>query len=175
MALVVVWSRHGCRRSPAAPINARIARAAAGRQRRSGGFQQIAHDPPVVVDVAHNPAAARMLRDQLAALPGRKFAVFAALGDKDVAVMARILRPVIERWFPASLAGPRGLSAGALSDRIRSVGVETTPDALESVAEALERARAECLDGDSIIVFGSFLTVAAAFEAISRRNAQAHG
>ncbi len=134
--------------------------------RARGRFERIADDPPTFVDVAHNPQAARALRDLLDARPGRKRAVFAALSDKDVAGIARAVGPAIHRWYLAQLDGPRALPVDALASRIRRGGVSRSPDAVESspksVADALRRARADCRGDDEVIVFGSFLTVSAA-------------
>lgn len=134
--------------------------------RAAGRFQRIADRPAVYIDVAHNPAAARALRATLAGRPGRKIAVFAALADKDVAGIARALGPAIDRWFLASLEGPRAVPATAQLQQLRHAGVSAPLDAVESVSAALERARAECRGDDEVIVFGSFLTAAAASEAI---------
>ena len=135
-----------------------------------GRFQRIASDPAVFVDVAHNVDAARALQRTLKARSGRKRAVFAALADKDIEGIARVLGPVIDGWYPAQLDGPRAVPAEELSDRLRRAGVEVPADAVESstnsVASALERARADCRGGDEVIVFGSFLTAAAACQAI---------
>jgi dihydrofolate synthase/folylpolyglutamate synthase len=135
------------------------------RARLAGRFQRIARDPDVIVDVAHNPAAVRMLRSQLAGLPGRKLAVFAALDDKDVAGMVRALRGTMARWFVAGLDAPRGLDAATLAERVIASDAEAAPEALESVADALAAARAHCGRGDLIVVFGSFLTAQAAMAA----------
>ncbi|MBY6205262.1 glutamate ligase domain-containing protein [Halomonas denitrificans] len=134
--------------------------------RARGRFERIADDPPTFVDVAHNPQAARALRDLLDARPGRKRAVFAALADKDVAGIARAIAPAIHRWYLAELEGPRALPIASLASRIRRGGVSGSRDAVESspksVAEALRQARADCRGTDEVIVFGSFLTASAA-------------
>ena len=66
----------------------------------------------VVVDVGHNPQAARALAAWLRAQPRRRtLAVYAALADKDVAGVAQALAGVVDGWHIAGLsdAGPRGL------------------------------------------------------------------
>ena len=65
----------------------------------AGRFQRLATSPEVIVDVAHNPAAARVLAAQLERLPGEKIAVFAALADKDIAGIVRPLSGIFRRWF----------------------------------------------------------------------------
>lgn len=150
-------------------------RAGIDSARAAGRFQQVAEDPAVFVDVAHNAAAARALRTTLQARPGRKRAVFAALAGKDVEAIARALGPAIHHWYIAQLEGPRAVSARELLQRIRNSGVVGGSDAVElfansapnSVADALARARADCRGGDEVIVFGSFLTAAAACQALN--------
>src|SRR5512135_435036 len=57
-----------------------------------GRFQLLPGRPQIILDVAHNPHAARALARNLAALPpARTFAVFAMLRDKDMAGVARAL------------------------------------------------------------------------------------
>jgi dihydrofolate synthase/folylpolyglutamate synthase len=131
-----------------------------------GRFELVARDPDVVLDVAHNPAAARVLAAQLARLPGRKLAVFAALADKDVAGIVRSLCGTIDRWFVASLDASRAVPAKELCRRIAAAGAESEPEALESVSKALTAALAAARVGDTVVVFGSFLTAAAAVEAL---------
>lgn len=131
-----------------------------------GRFQRVAEDPDVIVDVAHNPAAARVLAEQLERLPGRNLAVFGVLEDKDVAGIARAMAPAIARWFVATLDVPRGLDAAAAVRRAPALAGRERPEALESVGEAIRAARAACRPGDRVIVFGSFMTAAAAFDAL---------
>ena len=136
------------------------------RARLAGRFQQVAAAPDIIVDVAHNPAAARTLAMLLDRVPGRKHAVFAALDDKDVAGVARALAGRFERWYVATLDAPRGLEARNVIERMRLPDSEPGPEALESVTEALAAARARCRPDDTIVVFGSFLTAAAALAAM---------
>ncbi|MEH6419609.1 bifunctional tetrahydrofolate synthase/dihydrofolate synthase, partial [Pseudomonas sp. CGJS7] len=67
----------------------------------------------VLVDVGHNPQAARELAAWLAAQPARRtHAVFAALGDKDAPGVVAALAERIDAWHLAGLAdsGPRGVN-----------------------------------------------------------------
>ena len=118
----------------------------------------------VVVDVGHNPQAARALAQWLRAQPRRRtLAVYAALADKDVAGVAQALAGVVDGWHIAGLsdAGPRGLgvddfarqlAGSAAADAARHVGVDA----------ALQAAMAQAGPGGRVLVFGSFHTAAAA-------------
>jgi len=121
----------------------------------------------VVVDVAHNPQAARELAAWLQQTPinGRTLAVFAALGDKEIAGIVDSLAGRIDDWFLAGLddAGARGLHVEAFAQRL--VGTDAARGArFASVGQALAAALGQSRAGDRIVVFGSFHTAAAALE-----------
>ena len=129
-----------------------------------GRFQRLAPPgegtPECIVDVGHNPHAARALAEALAAEPaeGRTLAVIAMLDDKDVAGVVGELRPEVDRWFPAGLDVPRGLDAETLTARM---GVATEPPSPD-VAAAIAAARAAAGPDDRLVLLGSFYTVAEA-------------
>jgi len=121
----------------------------------------------VVVDVGHNPQAARELAAWLDAAPpeGRTIAVFAALGDKDIAGVADALAGRVGEWHLAGLADrtPRGLPVADFARRLAETGAAAASRHVD-VPAALSTAVAEARPGDRILVFGSFHTAAAALE-----------
>jgi dihydrofolate synthase/folylpolyglutamate synthase len=135
----------------------------------------------LIVDVAHNPQAARVLGEWLRAEPaaGRTLAVFGALGDKDVRGVVDALGGEIDAWFLAGLDrdSPRGLAAAALYDLVgrasvawtgqggRAADVSTHAD----VASALAAACAHAQAGDRVLAFGSFFVAAAALTYAEQR------
>lgn len=126
----------------------------------------------IVVDVGHNPQAARQLADWQAAHPpaGVTRTVFSALGDKDLAGLVDPLRPLVADWWLAGLAerSERGLSAETLAGRLGgAVAAQAHREA--DVAAALRAALAASGRGDRILVYGSFFTVAAALEMLEAR------
>jgi dihydrofolate synthase/folylpolyglutamate synthase len=130
-----------------------------------GRFQVLPGRPAVVLDVAHNPHAARALAGALGAMGyfPRTTAVFAMLADKDIAGVIAAVQARIDRWFIAALPGPRGASAERLRDMLAAAGVAAADARLfADVGRALAVAREEAGEADRIVVFGSFLTVAAA-------------
>ena len=118
---------------------------------------------PVIVDVGHNPQAARELATWLRAAPvqGRTLAVFAALADKDVEGVVAAMEGVISAWFLAGLAGigARGQTVEALAGKL-SASVAARGSRHANVRLALQAARAMAQYQDRILVFGSFHTVA---------------
>ncbi len=117
----------------------------------------------VLVDVGHNPQAARELAAALQAQPvaGRTCAVFAALADKDAAGVVEALAAQVDAWHLAGLAGNRGQSAAQLRARLAGTAAAEAGGA-ESVAQALQSALAQAQPGDRVLVFGSFHTAAEA-------------
>ncbi|WP_149196099.1 bifunctional tetrahydrofolate synthase/dihydrofolate synthase [Luteimonas suaedae] len=123
----------------------------------------------VVVDVGHNPQAARELAAWLhgTPVPGRTHAVYAALADKDMAGVVAAFDGVVDAWHLAGLpqAGARGLDADAFAARLAGTAADGAVHHA-GVAEALAAARAQARAGDRILVFGSFHTAAAALVAL---------
>jgi len=137
-----------------------------------GRFQVLAGRPVVVVDVAHNPHAARVLSDALGAMSfhPRTFAVFGMLTDKDIDGVAAALRARIDRWYIAPLPGPRGASAQRIEAVLRGIGIESGAiRAFGDIADAFRAARSDANETDRIAAFGSFLTVAAVLSAARER------
>lgn len=127
----------------------------------AGRFQVIGQAPLRVVDVAHNPHAARTLAAQLADLPptGQRFAVYAALADKDIAGVIAALQGQIQHWHIAPVHGWRGSSVECLGAALTAADCAYT--AHVSVAAAWHAACRAAGPADTIAAFGSFHSVAA--------------
>jgi len=138
-------------------------------------LQRFASEPELIIDVAHNPQAARVLAAWLHAhaASGRTLAVFGALADKDVRGIVEPLHDAVDACHLASLAeeSSRGLSSDALGDLVRSasmaVDVAGTHDDIES---ALAAAFASAKRGDRVVAFGSFFIAAAALRFAQAQN-----
>lgn len=122
-----------------------------------GRFQVLPGRPQVILDVAHNAQAAKALAGNLAAagFAPETIAVCGMLRDKDIGAVVRELAPRITRWHLASLPGARGASAGEIAAHLQG-----NIHCYDSPASAFAAARALAGEGDKIVVFGSFLTVA---------------
>ena len=134
-----------------------------------GRFERIAdRELEWVLDVAHNPAAARVLAASLRATRGRgrTIAVCGMLADKDVPAVVAELHGCVDTWIAAATEGPRGLDDTELARRARVVDVDMHPGG--TVAEAMRLARGRARAGDRIVVFGSFHTVGPALEELAR-------
>lgn len=118
---------------------------------------------PVIVDVGHNPHAARYLAERLQAmkLPSQKmYAVFSVLVDKDLSGIVEPLANVIDEWHCAGLHGFRGQSGEQVSAKLLHVLPSAKIQTYENVPEASQNVFQLATDKDLIIVFGSFHTVA---------------
>jgi dihydrofolate synthase/folylpolyglutamate synthase len=139
-----------------------------------GRFQLISPgegSPTWVLDVAHNPDAARMLARNLNADPisGRTLAVCGILADKDAAGIVSMLDRCIDSWWCASVDGARGRSGEALAEVVREE-VRTPVSAADSVASACAAALSAAGPQDRIVVFGSFHTVGPAIGWLESRG-----
>jgi dihydrofolate synthase / folylpolyglutamate synthase len=128
----------------------------------------------LIVDVAHNPQAARILAQWLQENPneGRTFAVFGALSDKDVAGIVQPLADHVAHWFLAGLDAdtPRGISPADLGERVSPFVPATDISLHPSVATALDAAAARACANDRIIAFGSFFVAASALSWIEKQS-----
>ena len=116
-----------------------------------------------ILDVAHNPHAARFLRENV---DGRiACAILGMLEDKDHAGVAAVLADRVDRWVLTDNAAPRGLSAVELGERLR-VRRARRPRMRDAIAHALSTTE----PNDVILVLGSFDTVACARQELIRAS-----
>ncbi|WP_435945748.1 bifunctional tetrahydrofolate synthase/dihydrofolate synthase [Dryocola sp. BD586] len=127
-----------------------------------GRFQIISQSPRVILDVAHNPHAAAYLADRLGQLPkqGRVLAVIGMLHDKDIAGTLACLAAQVDSWYCAPLEGPRGATAEQLVEKLGCGEI------YGSVTQAWQAAMAAAGPDDTVLVCGSFHTVAHVMEAL---------
>jgi dihydrofolate synthase / folylpolyglutamate synthase len=163
------------RRLPALAVDAVAIARGVATATVPGRLQRIAGPVEIVLDVAHNPQAADQLADWLQrhAIAGRTFAVFSALGDKDLPRLVAPLLTGIDMWHLAGLPGVerRGLDVDALWQRLLPWPGAAVPQRHPGVDAALAAARATAAPGDRIVVFGSFHTVGAALALLQAQRA----
>ncbi|WP_336997196.1 bifunctional tetrahydrofolate synthase/dihydrofolate synthase [Leclercia sp. M50] len=121
-----------------------------------GRFQIVSESPRLILDVAHNPHAAAYLAGRLKSLPktGRVLAVIGMLHDKDIGGTLACMESVVDSWYCAPLEGPRGATAEQLMAHIGA------GQRFDSVAQAWRAAMADARPEDTVLVCGSFHTVA---------------
>ncbi|MCK8044026.1 bifunctional tetrahydrofolate synthase/dihydrofolate synthase [Shewanella sp. 1CM18E] len=139
-------------------ISADIIAKAVGETQLAGRLEHLSQSPKVIVDVAHNPHAARYLKSRLAAMPkARLFALCGMLKDKDARSVLQELATDVNEWFLCDLSGPRGASAIELN-ALMPHGVSSQTFA--QMQDAWHAIKAQLQADDVVIVFGSFYTVA---------------
>lgn len=120
----------------------------------------------VVLDVAHNGAAADALARSLRGHDGRLLAVTAVMADKDLDAILTPLASHFDGWFLGELDMERALPSDDYAQRLAAHGVVNVQyagpvlDALHAALDAAQRA-------DKVVVFGSLYTVAGVIEAVA--------
>ncbi len=163
--------------------NAMLLVSLAGRFQTLSRFSTTPYTPWVILDVAHNPHAAKALAENLQAIKaqqtkghhGRTFAVFAMLADKDIKGVIEAVKDEIDGWYVADIHHVRGALAKDLAEIITSVIPNVSVKIFNSADYAYQQA---CIDieackevneNDKIIVFGSFFTVSAIMQFLSNK------
>ncbi|CAM3512794.1 bifunctional folylpolyglutamate synthase/dihydrofolate synthase [Parendozoicomonas haliclonae] len=119
----------------------------------------------VLLDVAHNPQAARYLADKLQSL-SEPVAVLGMLNDKDLEGVLQPLAGLFKHWHVATVDFPARARDGVeLQQALSDMGEQVA--GYGSVAEALHSAVDQASAGQTVVVFGSFHTVGEALAALS--------
>lgn len=81
--------------------------------------------PSIIIDVGHNPHAARYLAEKLTALKiqtrGKIFAICGILKDKDAKGILSPLLSIIDDWYCIGLQGSRGQSGNDLLNLLKQI------------------------------------------------------
>lgn len=146
------------------PVSLGEVKRALATVRLPGRLQVLPGRPAVILDVAHNPQAARTLAAGLGEMPFAEntLAVFGILGDKDVAGVVDAVRHRIDRWYVAAPPSERAASAASVAAVLAERGLAQATRTFATIDSALDAARREAGANDRIVVFGSFYTVAEA-------------
>ena len=136
-----------------------------------GRFQVLPGKPAIVLDVGHNPQAVKVLADNLSSMGffDRTHAVIGMLNDKDIAGALLPLKGKVDYWHAATLTGPRGTTAQQLLQIIDDEQLGGELLAYDSPQAATAAAKASAGEGDRILAFGSFHTVAGALEVLRKK------
>lgn len=113
----------------------------------------------VMLDVGHNPLAARYLAQTIAQMNYDKvIAVAGMLADKDISSTLNELTCVVDTWHVADLHVPRGAKAEQLQKSIADSTNEIF--CFDNVIDAYKMASHQSDNNSLVLVFGSFYTVA---------------
>jgi len=127
----------------------------------------------VILDVAHNPAAARLLAEKLRRFcrlnnAQRVVAVIAMMSDKDIKAVSLALESTIDIWYIAQFEEPRCMPASELAAQLSINRENTSVSVFGQVSDAYQAACEIAEPNDVILVTGSFLTVAAVREPLQK-------
>lgn len=115
----------------------------------------------IILDVAHNPAGAEYLAHWLRQHEQQNVRViFSALSDKDYTSTMLPIKSLAHGWYLAPLPVLRAATLEMLGQSAVSLGIPWR--GFDTIAAALEGALRESRQGDTLLVFGSFYTVAEA-------------
>lgn len=123
-----------------------------------GRFQILQYKPHIIIDVAHNPSAAKHLSNQLFQINRKKntkiYALVGMLKDKDINGTLSYLKSQIDCWYIISLYEKRGALSNDLAKYINGLFFQ-----FSSVKKAYFKIFKKINKNDIVIVFGSFYTV----------------
>ena len=130
-----------------------------------GRLEIVRRSPTVLVDGAHNPAAALALRTALedsfnfAKIVG----VIAILEDKDATTMLEILEPVLNEIVVSRTTSPRAMNPDRLGRLAAEIYGEDRVTVIDNLPDALDRAAALADEGGvagAVLATGSITTAA---------------
>ena len=128
-----------------------------------GRFQQIKiNGKPLILDVAHNPAAANYLAKRLQAqrCEGRTFALISVMQDKDLDGIVAALTAEIDAWFVADQPNnDRAMPSNQITTVLSQHNINKF-EVGKDIQQAYQRVLSLMEEGDRLLVFGSFFTVA---------------
>jgi len=156
------------------PVSMEAVRRGLVEVRLAGRFQFVPGKPALILDVAHNPHAARSLAQNLSSLPlcPHIYAVFAMLKDKDIAGVVAALDAHIDTLVDSGhRLSPSVRLSGRWNKCWNKAGVRGEIRAFSNIAEALRYAYNAAGENDRILAFGSFYTVAEVMVAAGLRVA----
>ena len=135
--------------------NARLA----GRCQKVQALNGQGEPVTVMLDVAHNPQAARLLNERLRQLGEPKpLAVLGMLDDKDLKGVLEPLMGLFSHWYTGTVGYElRARKSEDLADELVSLGGSVT--ILATIPEALQKALDYAEAGSTVVVLGSFHTV----------------
>jgi dihydrofolate synthase/folylpolyglutamate synthase len=127
-----------------------------------GRFQVISDAVTTILDVAHNPASARLLAENLRkrAMKGCLRVVVAMMRTKDIHGTLKPLIDLGDYWYLAEFESVPCASVKDLKESINALG-GIVKESVSTVEMAYTIALQEASPGDTVLVFGSFHTVGA--------------
>jgi dihydrofolate synthase/folylpolyglutamate synthase len=152
------------------PLDEIVTREALANIRWPGRMEIVGRHPTILLDGAHNPAAAEGLAVALREFFTweRLHLVISVSGNKDLDGIVRPLAPLVDIAYAARNTSDRSGGVIPIAERLSAEGRPV--ELFDSVADALDAARAAADDVDLILVTGSLYTVADALRALGENT-----
>ena len=127
-----------------------------------GRFQKVSECPLIIVDVGHNLQAAKNLKSQLTRFSnGKKWTVICGMmRDKAIDEVLQSMDFAVDCWHFVDLPSDRAATSQQLSKIYQLANLKRPTSNHESVSAAYKQICDFSSDSNSILVFGSFVTVA---------------
>lgn len=135
-----------------------------------GRFTTLRRDPTVIIDGAHNPAAALELKESLERyFPGKTlYFVMGMFKDKDYVQVIDLTAPLARHIITVETPGnPRAMPARELAEAVGKVNPSV--EWADSVAHGVEKALAMAGKEDAVIAFGSLSFLGEAADAVNEK------
>ncbi len=147
-------------------------RAGLGNIKWHGRLELVSKEPPILIDGAHNPSAAKILADSLKEIFFRAYRriilIIGIMSDKDIRGIIAPLLPLAAEIILTAPAYDRAASPDVLSGHAISLGFSCRK--AHCVADAIAMAREIYREGDLIVITGSFYTIGEAKEMLCGRG-----
>ena len=118
----------------------------------------------IVLDVAHNEAAIKILAETLKSKKVPTLAIFSALKDKNIKLMINAIESCIDEWLIVPLSVNRAIKIQDLVEKFSlSSKITTCKDMESAIHQALNTQQYQ-----RVVIFGSFHTVADAMKILDK-------
>ncbi len=124
-----------------------------------GRTEVIQQSPLVVLDVGHNPHAARYLAKFVQRQnKGKVHAIVGMLADKDISATLTEMLACVDVWYVGGLDVARGADKQLMASTLKDLG--KVSNSFDNIVDAYRMALDNANNNDMILVFGSFFSVA---------------
>jgi len=136
-----------------------------------GRFEQIKSTTNWVLDVAHNPAAAKNFRERLGSLNIKQnnVMIFSMMKDKNLDLFINVFKDIVSDWVVCKMDTERSYTTLELKNRLASLGIDNIK-VMELTEEAFKYVENLESISDNIIVSGSFELVGPAKQYLNQKR-----
>ncbi|RUM80482.1 MAG: bifunctional folylpolyglutamate synthase/dihydrofolate synthase [Candidatus Thioglobus sp.] len=125
---------------------------------------KMVNNKTIVLDVAHNEAAIKILAETLKSKKVPTLAIFSALKDKNIKLMINAIESCIDEWLIVPLSVNRAIKIQDLVEKFSlSSKITTCKDMESAIHQALNTQQYQ-----RVVIFGSFHTVADAMKILDK-------